>query len=265
MRFFPSVLPGNAIQYPVKRRRHQRVIENITPGGGLYRGFDTGRSLWHWELTYQDIRTPQRQALDGLFDECKGRLLPFLFLDPFENLVRYSEDFSQPAWERQANVVAVGNQLDPFGTNRAFRLSNASGAAGSIFQRLNIPVWGTYTVSCWLRAEVPATVEMLAHPAGSTTGQSLALASSWYRRAFQVSHGGTEEELHAGLRLPGNTELYVFGFQLEQFSNLSEYKRTNEESGVHANSRFEQDEIRWVTNGVDHHSARITIQSPILL
>jgi hypothetical protein len=264
MRFFPSILPGNAIQYPVKRRRNQRVIENVTPGGGLYQAVDAGRSWWYWELAYQDIGSQQRQALDGLFDECKGRLLPFVFLDPFENLVSYSEDFSQPAWGKEANIVAVGSQLDPFGSNRAFRLSNASGAAGSILQQVYIPSWVPYTVSCWLRANGSAAVEILAHPSGSTTGQSVALGPAWERYAISVSHSGNEEELLAGLRLPANTEVYAFGFQLEQFSSLSEYKRTNEESGVHANSRFGQDEIRWVTNGIDHHSARIAIESPIL-
>lgn len=133
-----------------------------------------------------------------------------------------------------------------------------------IRQRLAVPAWVTYTASCWLRASVSSTVELVAHPAGSANGYSVTLSPVWHRYRFTVTHASIAEELHAGLKLPENTEIFAFGFQLEQSSTMSDYKRTNTECGIHASSRFAHDELRWITSGVDHHSARITIQSPIL-
>jgi len=264
MRYFPAILPGNTVQYPAKRRRFQRTVENITPSGATYRGIDDGHALWQWDLVFQDITALQRQQFDLLFDECRGRLYPFLFLDPFQNLVRHSDALDDVAWEKTANVVVNGNQPDPLGGSRACRLSNASGATGGIKQRLAVPAWVTYTASCWLRATVSATAEMLVHPAGSAAGYSVTLTPAWQRYRFTITHASAAEEIDAGLKVPDNTEIFAFGFQLEQSCTISDYKRTNAESGIHVNSRFAHDELRWVTSGVDHHSTRITIQSPIL-
>ncbi len=264
MRFFPTILAGNIIQYPAKRRLTQRTVQNVTPSGTTYRSLDGSAAHWQWDLGFQDITALQRQQLDSLFDECRGRLHSFLFLDPFQNLVRHSAAFHEAVWERDASVVVTANQHDPFGGNRAYRLSNPSGTSGTLKQRLDIPAWATYTASCWLRASAPVTAELLVHPADTTVGHGITLSSVWQRHHITTTHASALEELHAGLKLPANTEIFAFGFQLEQYSAVSEYKNTNAESGIHANCRFVHDEIRWLTSGVDHHSARIRIQSPII-
>ncbi|MBL8179953.1 MAG: hypothetical protein JNK48_35060 [Bryobacterales bacterium] len=228
----------------------------------MYRRLDTGLAYWRWDLVFQDVSGAQRQSIDSLFNECRGSLLPFLFLDPFQNLVRHSEAFEAAAWEKEASIVATAEQADPFDMPRARRLSNASGAWGSVRQRLPVPAWVTYSVSCWLRANVPTGVEILAGPAGGTNGTSAMVNTVWMRHSLTVTHISNEEELDVGLRIPGNSEVYAYGFQLEPFATVSEYQKTTEESGVHVNCRFEQDEIRWVTKGVDHHSTRIYLRAP---
>ncbi len=263
MRFFPADIPGLAIQYPVKRRRSQRAIHSVTPGGMLYRSIDPGHRFVGWDLTFQNVTLSQRQELDDFFSGCEGRMQSFVFLDPFQNLVRHSEEFEHGAWEKDPSIVVLSNQPDPMGSSQGRRLSNASGIAGAVVQRLSVPAWFSYTISCWMRATVPTNVELCAHPAG-TGGNSLFVTTTWQIHVMRVHQASNETEIYAGLRLPSNSEIHAYGFQMEQFSSLSDYKRTVEEGGVITNSRFDQDEIRWVTSGIDHHSTRIAIHAPLL-
>ncbi|MFN7933411.1 MAG: hypothetical protein U0R19_08800 [Bryobacteraceae bacterium] len=264
MQFFPQILPNGVFQYPVRRNVQQRVIENITPGGALYRRVDGGCGLLKWDLAFENIGTEQRHILAGFFEACGGTLRPFVFLDPFQNLIRRSESFDHTVWEKEPALVVETGQVDHWGTLRACRISNATNTSRLMAQRLTIPAWYPYCVSCWLRADTESTVELTAHPVGSLAGISLPVTTEWKRHSIVLRHQSSETELLAGLRLPANTEIYAFGFQLEQFETTSEYKRTEGESGIHANARFSDDEIRWVTNGVEHHSTQLSVQAPIL-
>lgn len=264
MQFFPPILPKGVFQYPVTRNVQQRAVENVTPGGTMYRRVDSGYGFVRWDLLFENINSAQRHSLGSFFEECRGTLRPFVFLDPFQNLVRQSESFEHIAWERESSLTLVNGQPDPTGGSRAYRISNATGASRSLLQRLTIPTWFPYSASCWLRADIESSIELTAHPSGSSSGISIPVTTAWKRHSIGVCHQSIETELQAGLRLPGNTEIYAFGFQLEQFETLSEYKRTGNESGVHANARFAGDELRWITTGIEHHSTRLSVQTPIL-
>ncbi|MBS1829788.1 MAG: hypothetical protein JST93_31100 [Acidobacteria bacterium] len=264
MQFFPQILPGGVLQYPVTRNVQQRVIENITPGGAMYRRVDGGLGFVRWDLAFDSITSEQRDSLTTFFEDCRGTLRPFVFLDPFQNLVRRSESFDHTAWEKEPALVIANGQADLWATSRASRISNATGGSRSVAQRLTIPAWYPYCASCWLRADTESIVELVAHPSSSTGGISLPVTTEWKRHSIVVRHQSGETELLAGLRLPAHTEIYAFGFQLEEFEATSEYKRTEGECGIHSNARFREDELRWITSGIQHHSTRISVQAPIL-
>ena len=67
MLFFPQILPNGVFQYPVTRHIQQRVVENLTPGGGMYRRVDGGCGFVNWDLVFESIGNEQRLVLDSFF------------------------------------------------------------------------------------------------------------------------------------------------------------------------------------------------------
>ena len=258
-RFFPSIWATNTLRYPLARHQKHRWIEAETPNGSVYRTYDSGGKMTRWALEFINVPSTQRQALDEFFDDCKGTFRSFVFLDPFENLVRQSEAFEDGVWEKQPGIFVSPYAPDPYSGTQARRVSNVSSTPQSLLQTLVIPGWFSYTASCWLRSSDTATAELRAHPTNEDSVETFSLSGSWQRYSINVCHESQTDAIHTGIRIPGNTEIFAYGFQLEQFSILSPYKRTTNASGVFADCRFDNDVIRWTTTGIDHHTSRVLV------
>lgn len=264
MLFFPSILPENSLQYPISRSQQYRFRQNVTPSGVVFRASDSGRRAIRWKLAFQNVSTEQRQQLDSFYGQCSGRLRSFVFLDPFSNMVRHSEAFENSVWGKDPGISVTTGQSDLHGTFRARRLSNPAGISRSIVQQLIAPAWFSYSVSCWLRSVAPVTVDLLLQPLGGSNYRQVIVTPEWQRFTYSAQSSSAEEAIVVGLGLPGNSEVFALGFQCEQFDTPSVYKESTDIGGVYSNCRFDHDEIRWATDGINHHSTQVTIRAPIL-
>src|SRR5277367_1228741 len=181
---FPQLSTGALTQYPLRKRLTQRTVLNVTEDGHAIALADTGADTVYWDLSFTALTDAEVSALVTFFQSCEGSLQPFIFVDPSANLMIYSEDFSQPVWQRNTLVTLETQIADPFGTNRASRLTNTS--AGTLTLTQTIPMPGTLNCafSLYLR-QIQTTTFTLSRTDGSTV-RSLDVdpSSVWGRYAL---------------------------------------------------------------------------------
>lgn len=137
-----------------------------------------------------------------------------------QNLLSYSQDFSQAAWTKTTGVSVIANaSADPTGLMTASQISyNGSGTVGNfrIFQGNYMPAVGVpYTVSVWLRAAAPVTVALSSNISGP---QNINLTTSWQRFSItSIGNGASNGQLVIYSPAGVNTAFTIFawGAQLE--------------------------------------------------
>lgn len=104
--------------------------------------------------------------------------------EPVQNILLYSEDFTNGAWTKQAGVVVTGNQADPFGSNKAclLDLTAAAGTTG-IYQSGGVP-GRVHTFSVWMRT-VSGTGDILLREGGGTQVVK-SLTTTWVRHELTM-------------------------------------------------------------------------------
>ena len=152
-------------------------------------------------------------------DNSKGALL----LEPTRtNLITYSEDFSQTAWNFKSNINIQSGMLSPKGDLNAYKITATSTGNGYIGGFLNQST-GKYK-SIWART-VSGTgkVNLLnVRTEGSTNGL-FNLSEEWTR--FEILHNGVDIFYGVDFRNSLSTlnEIIIYGAQLEQGSYATSY------------------------------------------
>lgn len=259
-RYFPQLSSGAVTQYPLTESRAFRTVVNETADGRRVRFADTAASRIEWRIRQQAISDTEWNAIEALFSACEGRLRTFTFLDPADNLLRHSEDLTQPLWNLGPALAISPGIADPLGTNRATAITNSSGAMQRVMQTLGAPGTYQYSLSVWLRAAAPIPVRLLVMADGSFAETVHTIDSTWRRCSLFASLNANADAVDAGIELPGNAAIEVFGFQVDAQPAPSVYKRTAAVGGVYAKARFLDDVLTQQTTAPGVHSAfcRIT-------
>ena len=108
-----------------------------------------------WQMQLSGLAQEEWAAVDALFEAVEGRLGAFVFLDPFGNLLKWSESLDASVWTKDAGIQLSSGVADPFGSVRATRLTNAGGGEQGIRQTVNVPGSFQYCLSVWARSGAP--------------------------------------------------------------------------------------------------------------
>ena len=159
MNWYPQIGAGSIAQLPVTRSRKWRAIANDLESSERIMLPDTFAGEIQWKLSYQDLSNAEIQNLSDLFTASQGEFGAFTFIDPLANLLGWSENLLQPAWQLGLLETAAG-ATDPLGTQRALVVANSSPGAQALQQTLGVP--GSYVAcfSAYLRSSVAGTVTM---------------------------------------------------------------------------------------------------------
>ncbi len=259
MLYFPQLASGTSGQLPLVRREFRRVIRTEQIDGREWKSLDGWAGEISWLLRYRGLTQNECAELEALFHVVEGRRGEFVFLDPGDNLLVWSEDLSKDVWTRDPFLELTSGIEDPLGGTAAAKLTNRSQAAQKIDQALAVPSWFQHCLSGWVRSDTGAEVTLFGRCGSAGHARTVRAESRWKRASLPVKLGGTEEIVRFGLEVGAGQSIEVFGLQVEAQAGASNYKRTRSRSGIYRDARFDQDTLEIVAEAPHCFGCTVTV------
>jgi len=253
--YFPQLSSGAISQFPLRRESGYRTLVNRSLDGREIRLQDLDFFEREWELPLELLTDGEWQAIQDLFAATQGRYKSFLFLEPAENLLAWSEKYTETVWVK-AGVTVTEGIIDPFGATAASRLSGA----GTLSQTLAIPAKFRYAASIWGRTTAAEAALELTDGASQTAATALATDGNWRRYALGTAWtASAAETVTFRVIAPGGGTVDIYGAQLEAQPTASDYKKTLDQGGAHAGARFATDTLADQATEPGRHASVIRI------
>jgi hypothetical protein len=263
MLYFPQLTTGAVSQFPVMRGTNLRTVANQLPSGYTIRMADTGAQNVQWQLRYSALTDGERSSLESLFEASEGQLNTFTFLDPTDNLLMWSEDWTQAVWTADPLLQVAGGVSDPLGGTDGMQLTNTGETTQQIVQSTSGPSSFLYCYSVYLRSAVAATIQLVVTATGQTTLTAVTTGASWTRVTASGSLSVQQEGIGFGVQLPPGTQVDAFGAQVEAQPGAGLYKKTIDLGGIYTSTRFSSDLLLVTATAFDQNSCQIDLISSL--
>lgn len=237
---FPQLGTGAVAQYPLVKRRVARVVSEQTQGGELTTRSDPGAQRCEWDLRYDVLTRVERDALQSFVESVEGRLYEFVFLDPLDNLLRWSSDLSQSVWTRDPQIVVSGSTI-----------TNTGQSPQTIWQAVQAPAAYLYTCGAKVSSTNNASVTTYISDGTNQVGVVTAVGTEAQQISVTGRLGSTASEMRFGFGLPPGAELTVEWTAAVAQPGIGTYQPTTDRSGVYPRTRLAQDELVWTAMGPD--------------
>lgn len=264
MLYYPQLSSGVVSQYPISRRTTLRTITNTLPSGDTIRMSDPGSAVVGWQLQYSDLTDAEWLSLEQLFQATEGKLTSFTFLDPMDNLLNWSEDWTKPVWTTDPLLQVSTGIADPLGGTGAVRVTNTAQTTQRVVQSIAAASWFRYCYSIYLQSSAPTMVQILFSATGQESLIQFPVSSSWTRAVMADSLSLQEDGISFGLQLPAGVSVVAFGPQVEPQPAAGYYKKTTDQAGVYTNTRFDSDSLTQTTNAPNQNSCAVSLVSNLV-
>jgi hypothetical protein len=261
MLHYPQLASGSVCQFPVKRRTTLRTVSNELPGGDNIRMSDPGAAAVRWQLQYLGLTDGERFSIEQLFEAAEGRLTTFTFLDPTDNLLMWSEDYTKSVWSVDPLLQMTAGMLDPLGGNGATQVTNTAQVPQSVTQSIGAASWFQYCLSVYLRCDSPSPIAFILSTAGHELRSSIPVSTVWTRAMKTGSMPSNQEGASFRLELPAGARVNLFGAQMEPQLAPGQYKKTLDRAGVYSQTRFDSDSMPITTDAPNQHSCGVNLVS----
>src|ERR1700733_2162474 len=151
MLYYPQLTTGAVSQFPVARNTNMRTVANQLASGYMIGMEDTGAQKVQWQLRYSNLTDGERSSIESLFEASEGQLNTFTFLDPTDNLLMWSEDWTQPVWTADPLLNVTAGVQGPFGNSAAMQITNTAETTQQIVQKAAGPSSFVYCYSVYVR------------------------------------------------------------------------------------------------------------------
>jgi hypothetical protein len=259
MKYFPCLASGAMCQYPLAKTRSFRTIRTEAADGSEVKLEDVAPQRVSWELQYENLSRPEWTAISEFFQNREGRLGTFVFLDPFDNLVRYSENFTADAWLKDPGLQLTADVNDPNGGSAATLIRNVSPAGQRITQSITMPSGAMACLSVSIRSEAGAVIDLVRESNGAEERRSFPSNAKWTRICFAGRTAADSERATFGIELPAGVQVELFGAQVEGQPGASGYKKTIGQSGVYECARFDDDSLTVRIEDQDRYSTKLHV------
>jgi hypothetical protein len=262
--FFPQLFSGATVQYPIKKTKVSRNIQNVLPDGSMILSADPDGWMLEWELTYSELNSSDIALLQTHFSNCMGPFHAFTFIDPTENMLVSSESLANAAWLNQGGMAITGNVADPAGGAAAFTVTNTSQTAQAITQALNVPAGYQYCLS--LYAACAAQTNLTLNRTGPNLSQAdtVSVVPAWSRFVSGGKLSDSGIGLTVGLTVPPGAQVQIYGIQLEAQPAPSRYRPTAQSGGVYPNAHWVSDQLMITAQGLNQFSSTFSVETAIL-
>ena len=258
---YPQLTSGAISQFPVTRTASIRTVANQLIGGSTIRMADSGARSVFWQLRYSNLTDVERSSIEALFEAAEGQLTTFTFLDPTDNLLGWSEDFTQPVWRADPLLVLSGGISDPLGGFSATRITNTAQTLQRIIQQAGAPSGLLYCCSVYLKSGVPTPVQLVAGANSQVFAVSATPGTTWSRKTTAVRVADSSDTVYFGVEVPAGVQLDMFGFQVEAQPETGLYKKTFDKGGVYSRTRFSSDTLVFASDAPNQNSATVELIS----
>lgn len=247
--FFPQLLSGSMVQYPVRKLKQFRTVVNVYGDGRMTVYPDSGARRLGWQIRYNGISKVEVAALQSLYVQCGGPLLPFTFIDPVDNMLVASSDFTNSSWIGSPGCKVSEGVVDPTGGSAAFSLTNAGQQSAGVTQNLQVPSNYQYCFSVYVRSSDSAPLTLNVAGASASGAQTFVSCPNWTRVRWsgRVNDAGTVLSVSL-LTGPGQT-IDIYGPQLEAQQSPSTYKATVSRGGVYPACHWTNSELSVTSMG----------------
>ena len=259
--YYPQLPIGAIAQYPTARTWSKRSVVNALPGGGRVVMQDFAPARVRFVLSYAGLSDVEWTGLQSLFTAAQGKFATFTFMDPTDNLLSWSEDFTASVWTTDSLIQTAKGKEDPFGGTAALKLTNSGQAAQRLMQSLAGPSWYQYCFSVYLRSDGPCSVSLIRASASAEASQAVTIGTTWLRATASGALSAREDGIRFGLELPAGASVYAFGAQVEAQPAAGSYKTTLDRGGIYAGSRFDHDSLIQVADALGQYSTEIQVIS----
>jgi hypothetical protein len=256
MDFFPQLATGSVTQFPSEKTVRRRTVVTEAADGSTLKLADAGAGEVEWELTLRGMTAAEWTAVERLFERAAGRAGTFTFLDPFDNLLTWSEELNATAWTRPNGLALTPGMADPLGGQKATRTSGG----GWIEQSVAAPGGYQYCVSVYARSAANCEVTLYAKAGTKRVERVFMAGPAWRRLAFACRPEQATESVSFGIELPP-TAVDVFGVQAEPQAGASAYKATGARSGVRPNTSFASDALEMTSEGLNAYSCSVRLRA----
>lgn len=264
MLYYPQLSTGVVAQFPVNRSATTRAVTNQLLSGDSIRMSDPGAAAIGWQLQYLNLTDAEFASLEQLFEAAEGMLTTFTFLDPVDNLLLWSEEWTNAVWTADPLLTLSAGVADPFGGTGAIQITNTAQTTQQIVQNIAGPSWFQYCFSVYLRCVTPSTVQILLSATGQESVNQVAVGSSWTRAVIAGSLPLQQDGISFGMQLPAGATVIAFGAQAEPQPSPSGYKATTDLSGVYSNTRFNADSFTLTTGAPNQNSCSVSLVSNLV-
>jgi len=260
---FPQLSTGSVAQFPIEKRRVSRTVVNAAADGTTLKLADAAVESVEWRLRFETLSDDERSALATFHTSVEGQLGAFTFLDPTDNLFRWSEELDESVWERNSLLTLTASVADPNGGTRATRVRNTGAATLTIEQTLNSPGWFQYGFGLQARSSESQQITLIRSTATQTHSKAFDLGSNWKQILLSGKFGGAEEAVTFAIGIGAGKAIELFGIQAEAQAGASGYKATQSRGGVYSSAHFLDDELTVTTDWPNQHSTRIRIRARV--
>lgn len=261
--FFPQLTSGALVQYPIRKTRLVRTIQNIMPSGDMVLFSDTNGGHLVWELEYTDLSPQDTNALQSLFQSCAGPLRGFTFIDPTDNMLAYSADLTGSAWQISSLIHLASGIADPNGGTAGFSITNSGQTNQEIAQTLTVPAGYQYCFSLYARSDQASTLQLMRRGSEAQASSAFAVGPMWNRMVFAGRLNDPGATFSAVVSLAPGQRVYIYGIQLEAQLAPSRYRATTKTSGVYANAHWATEQFNIAAEGPNLFSALLSIETAI--
>ena len=261
MLYYPQLSTGTVAQYPLRKALLKRTIVNDCLDSRTVKLADVAAAQVEWQLNYAGLTQAEWDALKTLFLAAEGRLQTFVFLDPTDNLLRFSETLSSTVWQKDGLLQLTAGVTDPLGTARATSLANSAAISQTFSQTVEAAGWFGYSFSVYVRSSAASAVTLTRRTADGSDSRTESTGPAWRRLQRFGYVDGTAEAIVFELAIPAGATVEVFGFQAEAQPQASVYKQTGSQGGVYRTTRFSDDAIAPVAMGMNDYAVQIQLIS----
>jgi len=144
-----------------------------------------------------------------------------LLLEPQRtNLVTYSEQFNNAAWDKSNITVTANAAISPDGYTNA-DLLNITSVSNYIDQAGTIVSGSTYTVSCYVKSAVSSSQTFILYGNANKSSSAFTATQEWQR--FTHTFTADSTAMSSGIVSSALVQLYAYGFQLELGAYATSY------------------------------------------